>query len=117
MERRRADDPVLVLDAAALGRGDDNLGAQLMVNFLRTVAFRDEVPATVVCYNAGVKLAEEGSPALPMLQAIAQKGADILLCGTCVNYYQLADRLAVGRVSNMQEIVDVLMKASKVIYV
>ncbi len=116
MERRRADDPVLVLDAAALGRGDDNLGAQLMVNFLRTVAFRDEVPATVVCYNAGVKLAEEGSPALPMLQAIAQKGADILLCGTCVNHFQIAERLSVGRVSNMAEIADILSSAGRILY-
>ncbi|MHB0870248.1 MAG: sulfurtransferase-like selenium metabolism protein YedF [Chloroflexota bacterium] len=117
MERRESDGTVLVLDSATLGRGDDDLGSQLMVNFLRALAFRDEVPGTVLCYNAGVKLAEQGSPAVPMLEALAQKGAEIVLCGTCVSYFQLSERLALGRVSNMQEIVDTLMKAEKAIYV
>lgn len=108
---------VLALSAATLGRGDDELGSQLMVNFLRTLAFRDDVPETVVCYNAGVKLALRDSPALPMLEALAQKGSDIVLCGTCVNYFQIADRLAVGRVGDMQGIVDALARADKVIYV
>jgi selenium metabolism protein YedF len=117
MERREADGTVLVLDADTLGRGNDDLGAQLVVNFLRTIAFRDEVPGAVVCYNTGVKLAEQGSPAVPMLEALAQKGAEIVLCGTCVNFFNLADRLAIGRVGNMQEIVDLLMKGQRTIYV
>ncbi len=116
MERRESDGTVLVLDSTTLGRGDDDLGAQLMVNFLRTIAFRDEVPGTIVCYNEGVKLVQEGSPALPMLEALAQKGSEIVLCTTCVNYFQLSDRVAQGRVSNMQEIVDLLMKANRTIY-
>ncbi len=116
MERREADGTVLVLDADTLGRGDDELGSQLMVNFLRTIAFRDEVPGTVVCYNTGVKLAEQGSSAVPMLEALAQKGAEIVLCGTCVSYFKMAERLALGRVSNMQEIVDLLMNAGRTIY-
>ena len=95
MEQPRAQDTVLVLDAATLGRGDDDLGSILMVSFLRTIAFRDEAPGTIVCYNAGVKLAEKGSAAVPMLETLAQKGADIVLCGTCVNYFNLSDRLAI----------------------
>ena len=116
MERRESDGTVLVLDGATLGRGDDELGSQLMVNFLRTIAFRDEVPGTVVCYNGGVKLAEQGNPAVPVLEALVQKGAEVLLCGTCVSYFQLQERLALGRVSNMQEIVDLLMKAKRMVY-
>ena len=50
----------------------------------------------MVCYNAGVRLAEQGSPSLPMLEALAQKGADIILCGTCVDFFKMADRLAVA---------------------
>lgn len=117
MQARSESRTVLVLNSATLGRGDDNLGSNLMVNFLRTLAFRDEVPGTVLCYNAGVKLAERGSTAVPMLEALAEKGAEIVLCGTCVNHFRLSDRLAVGRVSNMQEIVDTLMKADRAIYV
>ncbi len=116
MEQRLSENTVLVVDSATLGRGDEELGAQLMVNFLRTIAFRDEVPETVVCYNGGVKMAEQGSPAVPMLEVLAQKGADIVLCGTCVKFFGLQDKLAIGRVGDMQGIVDALSKAGKVIY-
>lgn len=116
MEQRLSDNIVLVLDSATLGRGDDELGAQLMVNFLRTIAFRDDVPEAVVCYNSGVKLAEQGSSALPMLEALSQKGSEIVLCGTCVNYFGLQGRLAIGRVGDMKGIVEALSKARKVLY-
>jgi selenium metabolism protein YedF len=116
MEQPGTQDTVLVLDADTLGRGDDELGSILMVSLLRTIAFRDEVPGTVVCYNAGVKLAESGSAAVPMLETLAQKGSDIVLCGTCVNYFDLSDRLAIGRVGDMQGIVDTLIQAAKIIY-
>jgi selenium metabolism protein YedF len=107
---------VLALTAQSLGRGDEELGRTLAVNFLRTLAFRDQVPQTVVCYNEGVQLAAAGSPAVPMLEALIQKGAEVVLCGTCVNYFQLQDRLAVGRVGDMHGIVEYLMAADKVIY-
>lgn len=107
---------VLVLDGATLGRGNDDLGATLIVNFLRNVAFRDDVPETIVCYNTGVKLAEANSEALPMLQALAEKGVDILLCGTCVDHFKLEGRLGTGRIGDMRCIVDSLMTADKVIY-
>ncbi len=116
MEQRPSPDTVLVLDSATLGRGDDELGAQLMVNFLRTIAFRDDVPGTVVCYNSGVKLADQGSSAVPMLEVLSQKGSEIVLCGTCVNYFGLQDRLAIGRVGDMQAIVEALSRAGKVHY-
>ena len=107
---------VLVLDRGTLGRDNDELGAMLIVNFLRNVAFRDDIPETVVCYNSGVKLAEENSASLPMLEALAEKGADIMLCGTCVDFFKLEGRLGAGRVGDMRSIVDSLMTADKVIY-
>jgi selenium metabolism protein YedF len=107
---------VLAITGPGLGRGDEELGRTLAVSFLRTLAFRDDVPQTIVCYNEGVKLAAVGSPAVPMLEALVQKGADLVLCGTCVNYFQLADSLAVGRVGDMQGIVAALAVASKVLY-
>ncbi|MGI5836552.1 MAG: sulfurtransferase-like selenium metabolism protein YedF [Chloroflexota bacterium] len=116
MPTQRAGEFVLVLDSDTLGRGDDDLGSILMVNFLRTVAFRDDVPDTVICYNTGVKLVEQGSDAVPMLDALAKKGAEIVLCGTCVNHFQISERIALGRISNMQEIVDTLAGARKVLY-
>ncbi len=107
---------VLVLDGDTLGRGNDDLGAKLIVNSLRNVAFRDSVPETIVCYNAGVKLAEANSPSLPMLEALVEKGTDIILCGTCVDYFKLEGKLGIGRVGDMRGIIDSLMTADKVIY-
>ena len=107
---------VLALTAPGLGRGSVELGQTLAVSFLRTLAFRDEVPEVVVCYNEGVRLAEQGSAAVPMLEALAQKGADIVLCGTCINYFQMGERIAIGRVGDMHGIVEALMAADKVLY-
>ena len=115
MEQRRTT-TVLVLDSASLGRGNDELGAQLMINYLRTWAFRDDGPEVVACYNEGVKLAVKDSPALPMLEAIGQKGADIMLCATCVNFFGIQDTLGVGRVGDMKGIVEALATADKVVY-
>jgi selenium metabolism protein YedF len=107
---------VLAVTAQTLGRGDEGLGRTLAVNFLRALAFRDDVPLTVVCYNEGVKLAEQGSPAVPMLEALAQKGSDIVLCGTCVNYFELGERMAIGRIGDMHGIVAALLDAEQVVY-
>jgi selenium metabolism protein YedF len=107
---------VLAVTAQTLGRANEELGRQLAIGFLRTLAFRDDAPETVVCYNEGVLLAAEGSPAVPMLEALAQKGSDVILCGTCVNFFDLAGRTAVGRVGDMRGIVEALMQADKVLY-
>ncbi len=108
---------LVVVSGEGLGRGDDELGRRLIVNFLRTIAFRDDVPETIVCYNRGVKLVEQGSPAVPMLEVLAQKGADIMLCATCVEYFALSDRLALGTVSDMHHIVEALMTSARIISV
>jgi len=116
MEPERANGVVLVLDADTLGRGDDDLGSLLMANFLKTIASRAEVPSTIVCYNGGVRLAERGCDTAPLLAELAERGTDILLCGTCVNHLQIGERLGVGRVGNMAEIAEVLARAGKLLY-
>jgi TusA-related sulfurtransferase len=63
----------------------------------------------------GVKLACEGSPVLDDLCALEAAGVDILACGTCLNYFELQEKLAVGRVSNMYDIAEVMLNASKVV--
>ena len=65
--------------------------------------------------NDGAGSASEGSASLEDLRALAEKGAEILTCGTCLNYYGLAEKLAVGGVTNMYAIVETLANAGKVI--
>lgn len=107
----------LVLDSDTFGRGDDELGARLIVNFLRTLAFLDQPPEVAVCYNGGSRLTTEGSPALPFLQVLADKGTEIIICGTCVDHFQIRDQVAVGRILDMHAIVEALMCADSLITV
>ncbi len=106
---------VVILHAETMGRGDDALGAKLMGSFLRTLATVDEKPDAVVFYNAAVKLLAPGSPHLDALHALHASGVDLLACITCLEFYALTEQMAVGHVSNMREIVQRMMAASKVV--
>ena len=65
---------------------------------------------------AGVTLpAGEEAQVIESLQALSGKGCEILVCGTCLNYYGLTERLKVGTVSNMYDIADKLLRASRVV--
>jgi selenium metabolism protein YedF len=101
----------------AIGRGDEELGAKLMANFLGTLPELGEELWRMVLVNAGVKLAAEGSPVLDKLQALAGAGVTILVCGTCLSHYGLLEKKAVGDTTNMLDVVTSLQLASKVIQV
>lgn len=97
---------VAVIPSEFMGSGDDELGAVLMKGFVFALTQLDELPATVLLYNGGVKLACEGSSSLDDLRALAEAGVEVMSCGTCLNHYGLADRLEVGEATNMYVIVD-----------
>ena len=73
------------------------------------------MPDAIICYNAGVKLTVKESPVLDDLQQLAQAGVDILVCGTCVNYFGLGDRVAAGRISNMYDIAETMADAARLV--
>ncbi|MCB7038738.1 sulfurtransferase-like selenium metabolism protein YedF [Eggerthella sinensis] len=97
---------VVVIASEFMGSGDDELGAVLMKGFVFALTQLDELPATVLLYNGGVKLACAGSTSLDDLKALAEAGVEIMSCGTCLNHYGLADQLGVGEVTNMYVIVE-----------
>lgn len=108
---------VVIFHAESMGRGDDALGAKLTGSFLRTLATVEGQPDAIVFYNAAVKLLVRDSPHLEALEALHAAGVDLLACVTCLEFYSLTTTLAVGQVSNMREIVQRTMAASKVITV
>ncbi|HEY3446110.1 MAG TPA: sulfurtransferase-like selenium metabolism protein YedF [Myxococcales bacterium] len=108
---------VVVVGSEQMGRGDDGLGAKLMGSFLRTLAAVEPRPEAVVFYNSAVKLLGHGSACLDGLHALDEAGVDLLACVTCLEFYALTERMAVGHVSNMREIVQRTMAASKVVTV
>jgi selenium metabolism protein YedF len=106
---------VFFVDSDSLGRGSEELGSILMRAFLHTLGEADIKPQKIILINSGVKLACEGSPALEDLQRIISAGVEILACGTCLNYFELKDKLRAGRISNMYEILSTLSQAGRTV--
>jgi len=98
-----------------LGHGDDGLGASLLINFLKTLKEMGPDLWRLVFVNNGVKLTAEGSPAVAILQELASNGVSILVCGTCLNHFQLLDKKQVGETTNMLDIVTSMQVADSVI--
>src|SRR5208337_4516718 len=80
---------IIVLSSNLMGTGDDELGAILIKAFIHTLASVDPAPQKVLCYNSGVKLAIESSGVIDDFKKIEERGGEILLCGTCVNYFEI----------------------------
>ncbi len=108
-------DLVIFIDADSLGRGSEELGKILIRSFLQTLEQSDIRSRRILLMNSGVKLACEGSEVLEDLQELAAKGAEILACGTCLDFFGIKKNLMAGRVSNMYEILNSLAQAGKVL--
>lgn len=108
-------DYVVAVDTDVMGRGSEELGRVLMKGFLFALSQLENLPKTVLFYNGGAKLTVEGSDSLEDLRSMAERGVEILTCGTCLNYYGLTEKLAVGGVTNMYTIVEKLTAAAKVV--
>jgi selenium metabolism protein YedF len=98
-----------------MGYGDDELGLQLMINFVNTLKEMGEELWRLVFVNNGVKLTIDGSEVLPVLQDYEKDGLTILVCGTCLGHFNLLDQKQVGETTNMLDIVTAMQLADKVI--
>jgi selenium metabolism protein YedF len=106
---------LVFVDGETVGRGSEELGAILMRSFLLTLKELNPLPWRIIFINSGVKLAIDGSPYIGALNDLVAIGAEILSCGTCLDYYRVKDRLMVGRISNMYEIESSFLEATNVI--
>jgi len=100
-----------------LGSGDDELGRLLMRNFVYSLARAEARPARVMLMNGGVKLACEGAATLDDLKVLAENGVIVKACGTCLDFLNLKDKLAVGEVGDMNGSVGVLSGDADVVTV
>jgi tRNA 2-thiouridine synthesizing protein A len=105
---------VYLITTNSFGQGSPDLGEVLMKSFF-TALIEQPCPESLIFINSGVYLTTEGSPVIEQLNSLAQKGAQVLSCGTCLNYYKLTEKLLIGKVSNMFEILEQLTKSGKVI--
>lgn len=108
-------DTVIFCTGEHLGSGSEELGKVLMKSFFYALTQHDTPPKAVIFMNAGVYLSIEGSPVLDSLQELADKGTEVISCGTCLDYFQIKDKIAVGEISNMYTISEVLTSSSRII--
>ncbi len=114
-QKQAATKSVLVVNSDELGVGEGDLGKLLRKSFLGALVESPAKPSTLIVLNTGVKLVVEGSPALEPLQQLLASGTEILACGTCLDFFGLKEKVAVGEISNMYNFIDLLMTADKVV--
>lgn len=98
-----------------IGRGDDELGRKLMASYLSTLKEMGPELWRLVLLNAGVKLAVEGADSVEALKELEQSGVSILVCGTCLTFFDLLEAKVVGETTNMLDVVTSLQVADKTI--
>ena len=106
---------VVVISSSKMGDGDEQLGTNLMKAFIYALGQQDELPNTILFYNGGAHVTCEGSLSLEDLKSMEAQGVEILTCGTCLNFYEIADKLAVGGITNMYDIVEKMESADLII--
>jgi selenium metabolism protein YedF len=113
--RTSAGPTIFVIASSVMGQGSDELGILLMKAFIHTALDLERLPDMMILYNAGVKLAAADSGAADDLKALEEKGVKILVCGACVNFFELGGKLRAGTVSNMYEIAGALSTAGRIV--
>ena len=88
----------IVVSNDKLGLGDDKLGLTLMKSYFYALSESDKLPSDLLFLNAGVKLTVEGSDCLDSIIKLKEKGVNILSCGTCLDFYNLKEKLAIGEI-------------------
>lgn len=106
---------VVAVASNQMGVGEEALGKALLKGFLYALTQQDVLPDTILFYNGGASISCEGSDSLEDLKWLEQQGVEIITCGTCLNFYGIAEKLAVGKVTNMYEIVQTMMSADSLI--
>jgi len=106
---------VLLLTREGMGQAEPALQHKVLRTFLTLLFEGDQLPRAICFYTEGVKLVTEGSPVLDLLQALEVKRVPLIVCQTCLNHFQLADKLKVGLVGGMGDIIAAQAEATKVI--
>lgn len=106
---------VVVIGSNQMGNGEEKLGKNLMKAFIFALTKQDVLPETILFYNSGAYLTCEDSDSLADLKDMEAQGVEILTCGTCLDFYGLKEKLAVGSVTNMYVIVEKQEKACRIV--
>lgn len=106
---------VVAIGSEKMGCGDEKLGKNLMKAFIYSLSQAEVHPKTILFFNGGAHLTCEGSLSLEDLNNLKELGTKIYTCGTCLDFYGLKEKLKVGEITNMYDIVSTMENASLVI--
>jgi len=100
---------VFLLGSESIGRGDDNIGYQILVTMLDSLVKREDGPIAMIFWNTAVRLLADDSPLVSSFKRLEERGVNILLGKSCVGECELTGRIGVGRQATMEEILDLLL--------
>jgi intracellular sulfur oxidation DsrE/DsrF family protein len=106
---------IIQITNMGMGKGDEALQLKLVGKYLELIQMNESLPNAICFYTDGVKLVTEGSPVLEQLNALESKGVRLIVCSTCLEFYNLTDKVKVGIVGGMTDIIEAQAKAEKVI--
>jgi len=108
-------DTVILITNNGMGKGPQDLQLTLIVKYLELLGLQNDLPAAICFYTEGVRLVTEGSPVIEKLRALEGKGVRLIVCSTCLNYFGLAEKIKIGIVGGMGDIITAQWSAGKVI--
>ena len=108
-------DTVILVTSNGMGKGPEELQLMLLGKYLQLLGQGEDFPAAICFYTEGVKMVIYGSPVLEQLVALEKKGVRLIVCSTCLNYFGLADKVKIGIVGGMTDILEAQLRAGKVI--
>ena len=115
LERSSLSEAVVLITREGMGSAEPELQKKLLDTYLRLLLEGGSLPAAICFYTDGVKLVVDGSPLLERLRELEQRGVRLIICSTCLSYFGLSERVRVGIVGGMPDIIEAQAQASKVI--
>jgi len=113
--RQAAGPLVIAISSDRMGRGEDELGSVLIRSFIHTLLTLEPRPDILLFYNTGVKLTVRDSVVIDDLRELEAKGDSLLICGTCINFFDLKEQIGAGKISNMYDIASTMAIAGRLI--
>jgi DsrE/DsrF-like family. len=108
-------DTVILITNNGMGKGPQDLQLTLIGKYLELLDLQNDLPAVICFYTEGVRLVTEGSPVIEKLRVLEGKGVRLIVCSTCLNYFGLAEKIKIGIVGGMGDILAAQWQAGKVI--
>jgi len=112
-EKKLSQRIVLYIGSNAIGSGDCYLGEKLMDGFIANIKNMDTMPTSIIFVNSGVYLTTINANTIDELKQL--EGVEILSCGTCLEHFELVDKLSVGEITDGYNVMKRLFEADKVI--